>query len=122
MSLTSTSASNPFAAEFAVETVNNGSASKRVFGNQSVVLRYVGMTAGVGEVNYVKLYEDGEPTVGTDAPDFIFEIDASAETERICVSGHTGADFSTAAVQEAGTGGTTAPTNALVTRLIAGPV
>lgn len=122
MALTSTSTRNPFKAEFAIQTVTTGTATKRVFGDQSVVLAAIGLTAGVGEVNYVKLYENANPTIGTTDPDFIFEIDASASTERICVSGHVANDLSVAAVQSAGTGGTTDPTNSLITRFIAAPV
>ncbi len=123
MALTSTSTSNPFAAEFAVQSVTANSASKRIFGNQSVIVRSIVMSVGAGEVDYVKMYENANPTIGTTDPDFIFEINASASTERICISGHTANNLSIAAVTAAGTGGTTSPTGGdLVTRVMAGPV
>lgn len=66
-----------------------------------------------GSLNYVKLYDDLNPTIGTSVPDYVFEVPASVETPFPCNPGK-GLPFdkgvSLAVVTAGGTGGITGPT------------
>lgn len=75
--------------------------------------------SGTQTVVYLKLYDDLNPTVGTTAPDYIFEIPADQQVN-LNPKGGKGIKFvnglSYAVVQEPGTAGTTDPaTNTTVT-------
>jgi hypothetical protein len=76
-----------------------------IFGGAATV-HSLFLDAPSGTTHY-KLYNNADPTVGTTHPDFIFRV-----TEPVVwtiVDGVSFDNFSYAAVQEDGTGGTTAP-------------
>lgn len=76
--------------------------------------------------SYVKLYDNADPTVGTDAPEYIFEIEGSGGLNGgkvfIPFNGGTGLVFGTAlsvaCVTAGGTSGVTGPTSTVPMHLV----
>ena len=74
---------------------------------------------GNAAVTFVKLYNNGAPTVGTTAPDFIFAVPASVSRAIIFPQGFAySTALSIAAVTAAGTAGTTGPTSLVTARVV----
>ena len=80
-------------------------------------------SANAAQVNYLKLWNNASPTVGTTAPDMIVRLPAGS-TVKLAITGDDadGVTFGTAitmaCVQEAGTAGTSAPTSAVSVVLV----
>ena len=62
---------------------------------------------------YLKLYANSSPTIGTTAPDCVLVCAASTSVSYTFSFGIAFTNFSYACVQEAGTSGTTSPTNSV---------
>ena len=68
-------------------------------------------TGNPADVAYLKIYDNGAPTVGTTAPDFIFKVPVNQSRTIICPDGLDFTTLSYAVVTTGGTAGTTAPSN-----------
>lgn len=76
-------------------------------------------TANAAEDEYVKLYNNLDPTVGTTDPDIIIEINNNEKRTVLFPSGTIfGTGLTMACVQTAGTAGTTSPTASLVCKVV----
>lgn len=87
--------------------------------------RVLSVSASSGaSAGFIKLYDDLNPTVGTDDPDFIISVPASTDIV-FMLDTEEGAKFtngvSLACVTAGGTGGTTSPTNNIAVGLLCKP-
>lgn len=67
---------------------------------------------------YLKIYDNPNPTVGTDAPDFILKVPVNTRLSFVCPDGMAFTDLSFAVVIEPGTAGTTSPTESVTVKLV----
>ena len=99
--------------ETAENDVNDGAAT--------IYLIQIDNSANASAASYLKLYNAASPTVGTTAPDIVIMAPGGATVKVAIGEGISfGTALSMAAVTTAGTGGTTGPSSAVVTTVVAG--
>jgi hypothetical protein len=120
MTLSISTQVSPIGAKLIVDTVANATAKNAVTGTSGTVYMIdIDNTANTSASSYFKIYDAASPTIGTTVPDHVFKIPSS---QRRCIAIPEGLDFtnlSYACTTAGGTTGTTAPTNAVVVRMIA---
>ena len=75
-------------------------------------------TANVGDRIFVKVYDDGAPTVGTSDPEWIFAADAGEIITYAMPTAPAFTNLSVAAVKSGGTPGTADPDNAVNVKML----
>ena len=105
-------------ASFAEQTVTNATASVITGSASTVYTVEIDNSANNSAVVYVKLYNDGAPTVGTTDPWCILRAPAGAKTTNHTNGMTFGAALAMACTTEAGTAGTTSPSGAVGVRVV----
>lgn len=119
MALSVSTQVNPVGTKLIVQTDADEEVDVNVTGASGTIYMVdVDNTANPAEDNYLKVYDDAAPVVGTTAPDHIFRFKGN---ERRVIAIPEGLDFnvlSFACVTSPGTAGVTGPTNPVVVRMV----
>ena len=120
MALSVTQQADPLAAKLVTQTSATATADNNVTGATGAFYMVdIDNTANGGQAIYLKLYDDNSPTVGTTAPDWVFNVAGGARRIFAITEGSafpTG--LSMACVTTGGTAGGTSPTNAVIVRIL----
>ena len=110
----------PLATKLAEATSANATACNDVFGGAAeLLLVEIDNSQNVGEDVYLKLYDDAGPTVGTDAPDWIFKADGGAFAAYAIPSGASFSNLSFAVTTSPGNAGVANPAAQVDVRIVA---
>jgi len=118
MALTVSTQVSPVANRLVVETASGATPNNNVLGAVGKVYT-IDVDNSLNAVPcYLKLYDDGNPSVGTTAPNMIVPVKASQRRGCVIPEGLDFTVLSFACVTLPGNGGTTAPTQPVTVRLV----
>lgn len=119
MSLTVSTQVSPVGTKLIKDTEANAVAKVDVTGAAGAIFMIdIDNTGNPADVAYLKIYDDGAPTVGTTEPDFIFKVPVNQRRSVVCPEGLDFATLSYALVTSAGTPGVTPPTNPVLVNMV----
>jgi hypothetical protein len=117
MALTVSTQVSPVATKLVIETISGATSNNNVLGTSGKVYMVDVDNAANAAATYCKLYDDGNPVVGTTAPHFIFRVPAGQRRSMVIPEGMDFSILSFACVTTPGTTGTTAPSSPVAVRL-----
>lgn len=119
MTLSVSTQVSPVGTKLVKDTDANATAETDVTGASGTIYMIdLDNEANPADVAYLKIYDDPAPTVGTTDPDFIFKMPVNQRRQIVCPDGLDFTNLSFAVVTAGGTGGVTAPTNAVAVRMV----
>ena len=108
----------PVATKLVVDTDANATAEVAVTGAAGSIFQIeVDNTANVA-ASYLKIFDSAAPVVGTTDPDYIIKVPSNTKLSFVCPDGMSFNDLSFAVVTTGGTGGTTAPSSAVIVKMV----
>jgi len=118
MAITISAQANQVAGNLAVNTDVDETADV-LFAVAKVIYAVDIDNTGNGAITYVKIYNNGSPTVGTTAPDWVIPVPASVRRNMWIQEGMAlDTALAIAAVTAGGTAGVTGPTSAVTVRML----
>ena len=110
---------SPVGSKLIVDTDANATARNDVTGTSGTIYQVdVDNEANSDNPVYFKIYDNASPTVGTTSPDHIFKVLVNQRRNIAIPEGLDFTNLSYCAVVSGGTAGTTAPTSAVVVRMV----
>jgi hypothetical protein len=120
MALTISTQVSPVATKLIVQTSATKTPDNDVLGTSGKVYMVDVDNAANAAASFLKLYDDGNPTVGTTVPAFVLRVPAGQRRALVVPEGMDYTVLSMACVTTGGTAGTTSPTNPVAVRLACG--
>jgi hypothetical protein len=117
MALTVSTQVSPVATKLVVQTSAGATPDNNVLGGAGKVYMIDVDNAANAAACYLKLYDDGNPSVGTTHPNAIFRVPTGQRRSWVIVEGMDFTILSFACVTQPGTTGTVSPTSPVVVRM-----
>ena len=118
MALGNTSATTAIGDIVYKQSSATGTADDDLSGSSTATIYGVELSSSAPETNYVKLWDNNNPTVGTDAPTLILPVSANSNQTVLIMGGVLFSNLSLACVQTGGVGGTTDPSGDVSVEII----
>lgn len=109
----------PVGTKLIEETVATSTPNKSVTGESGKIYQVdIDNSGNSDNAAYLKIYDNGNPIVGTTAPDYIFKVGVNQRRSIVIVDGLDFSILSFAVVVSGGTAGTTSPTNPVIVKMV----
>jgi len=109
----------PVGTKLIEETVATSTPNKSVTGESGKIYQLdIDNSGNSDNAAYLKIYDTGNPIVGTTSPDYIFKVGVNQRRSIVIVDGLDFSILSFAVVVSGGTAGTTSPTNPVIVKMV----
>ena len=119
MSFSVTPQASPLASKLAEVAALDNTVCQNITGGSGVLYMVeIDNTANVGDIIYVKLFDDAAAVLTTTSPDWIFKVDPAKKQTYVLPEPVSFTALSAAAVKEKANTGVTSPDSAVKVRLV----